>query len=348
MLDEQKLTTLRKGQFAMLARCLMLTKGHSNTGPAIARDLDAPPHVRAIMKSAVTSMGLADPNSDSVSDYRFLVEGFTASLAEIGVFDAMLPNMLPGELHSKFALLTGRAVAHDHAEGVAKPLTRMTATSGTLEVQQVAGLVVMSADMLRFKGANQLVERALETAVATATDANFLAGIASTAISITSMGEAAMLDDIRRAMLAIPSDKSARWHLAVGTDTAKRMSLAETTTGARRFPEMTPAGGYVAGIRTTPTEALTNTALVVDASGLVGVSETIELRSSGNAALEMSDEPTMTAEPSSAQSKSNLVSMFQTNSVALRAERRFGYEAIRPCVVEIDDVFWLMEGSPLA
>lgn len=61
--------------------------------------------------------------------------------------------------------------------------------------------------------------------------------------------------------------------------------------------------------------------VLIDASAIVGDSETVAVDASEQAALQMITNP--------ANGAQQLVSMFQTNSTALLATRWFGFELIR-------------------
>src|SRR5262245_47806273 len=77
---------------------------------------------------------------------------------------------------------------------------------------------------------------------------------------------------------------------------------------------------------------------LVDASGLAQWSSGVDLRASREAALQMDDAPTQS---SASPTATNLVSLYQTNSVALRAEMSFAVAVIRPnSVATMTGVTW--------
>jgi hypothetical protein len=70
-----------------------------------------------------------------------------------------------------------------------------------------------------------------------------------------------------------------------------------------------------------PTTVLTDTILLADAASIAGVSETIELMSSDEASVQMSDTPT--------DGNAEHVSLWQSNLVALRATRYLAAALLR-------------------
>ena len=87
-------------------------------------------------------------------------------------------------------------------------------------------------------------------------------------------------------------------------------------------------GGSYAGVEILVSDAQSsNRITAVDATGLVVMLGDIELRSSGQALIEMVDSSSQTSAPS--VSAVSMVSMFQTNSKCLRAERSLAVKAIR-------------------
>ena len=101
-----------------------------------------------------------------------------------------------------------------------------------------------------------------------------------------------------------------------------------TQAAANGLPGVAWNGGNVGGVEIVVSDAQTaNRMTVVDASALAIADGGIDLRSSGQAAVEMETAPTGS---SSAPTATSLVSMYQTNSRCLLAERSFAVKAIRP------------------
>ena len=120
-----------------------------------------------------------------------------------------------------------------------------------------------------------------------------------------------------------------RLYLVVTVDTAARLALTTTPDGGFLYPDVTPEGGSIAGIAVFVSDGLpaassgATNALLIDASGLVLADETVTLDSSRNASIEMAIPGPRRHD---ADRGAAHVSMWQTNSVALKAERYFGFE----------------------
>src|SRR5690606_28750715 len=82
------------------------------------------------------------------------------------------------------------------------------------------------------------------------------------------------------------------------------------------FPNMTPAGGSIQGVHVLPSTAVAaDSSLLIDPTGLMGDSETILIDASRHGSLQLDDDPT--------EGAAQHTSLWQTNTVALRAERWF-------------------------
>jgi hypothetical protein len=138
-----------------------------------------------------------------------------------------------------------------------------------------------------------LLENSLRTAVAKSTDAIFVAALIAGTTPIASSGD--IFQDLRTAIAAGGSDSASRFHLIVGPLTAVRLALSSTTDGAVVFPAMTVNGGTLGGLAVHVSDALTDEALLIDASGLAANALPVELNISNQAAIEMDNAPSMTA-----------------------------------------------------
>ena len=109
---------------------------------------------------------------------------------------------------------------------------------------------------------------------------------------------------------------------------------------------MTVTGGVLpGGIAVHVSNALTNTALLVDANALVANADAVRIRVSPNASLEMTDAPAQaTADgspPAPVAATGKVVSMFQTNSTAVLCERIFGFQLLRASAAQsLSGVAW--------
>jgi len=163
----------------------------------------------------------------------------------------------------------------------------------------------------------------LETGCAGAIDQAFLdptnagsatapAAVTHGAPTITASSDAAA--DLKALVAAFAGDMSSAY-LVTDPDTATGLAMVRGANGSFLFPDAGPRGGSVLGIpllvsRFSPRDTSGGQIALIDASGIAVAMDAIELSQSDQTSLAMSDTPT---------SPASMVSMFQTNSVALKA-----------------------------
>jgi HK97 family phage major capsid protein len=250
-------------------------------------------------------------------------------------------------------------------EGKPKPLTKFDFNSNTLPFAKVAAISVLSEELVRFSSpsADRLVRDGLAGAVIARLDVDFIdpgkAAVANTSpasilngvtpIAPTGTGDA---DDIRKDIrslwapfIAANNPPTTAVYIMTAT-TALALSLMVNTLGQPEFPGLTMAGGTLGGIPVIVSEYLDNSA--GSAGGLIvlvnardvwladdgGV--TIDL--SREASLQMDDAPTNASDTGT---EAQMVSMWQTNSVAYRAEREIYWAKRRSTAAQyLDGVQW--------
>ena len=228
---------------------------------------------------------------------------------------------------------------------------------------KIANIAVLTDELVRFSnpGADTLVRNALAEAIIAKADSDFLdpsvAAVANvspasltngvTAIPATGTDADAVRADIASAMKTfIDANLSLMNGVWVMPATvAMRLSLMRNALGQKEFPEITMLGGRLEGLPVITSQYIHNSvsggAMVVlmDArevyladDGLV----TIDV--SREASLQMSDGPTMDGTDGTGAS---VVSMFQINGIAMRAERYINWAKRRSAAVAyVDNVHW--------
>ncbi len=243
-------------------------------------------------------------------------------------------------------------------QGKAKPLTKVDFNDTYLGFFKVATIAVLTEELLRFSNpsAEALVRDALAAAIIERLDTDFvdptLAAVANVSpASIThgvvphhSAGGAAadVRADIATAMgdfiAANIAPTSAVWIMQATT--ALQLSLLRNAFGQAEFPGITLNGGTLEGIPVITSQ------YVPDESGgamlILANASDIWLADDGAVTIDASREASleMTATPSSnsgTPTAASMVSMFQTNSVALRAERFINWQKRRSAAVSIVD-----------
>ena len=175
----------------------------------------------------------------------------------------------------------------------------------------------------------------------------FLAALIAlnTPIASTGATAAATLHDLRLLLDAATVSSNSKFHLIVPAAICARLAVMTTATiGGLCFPQLTVNGGVIGGIVVHASDALTNTVVLVDASRMVAAADPVGIRVSTDAALEMETAPSMTANSEAsppAISAQNVVSMFQTNSVAILVERIYGFSMLRSTAAQsLSGVSW--------
>lgn len=237
-------------------------------------------------------------------------------------------------------------------EGVAKPLTQWTYTRTKLEPLKVAAIAVATKEMLlrASAAADALLRDELARAVGATIDTTFidpaatavtdtspagaLNGVAATTLNSSTVTLDTIRSDIATLAQALVTGNqslaNAFW--VIPETVAVSLSLAVNEVGAQAFPGMTPTGGTIAGLPVFVTNyAGTDStgsvvALIKGDEIFFGDDGGVQVSMSDQASLVMDDGPTSNStSPTAAQ----VVSMWQTNSVAFLVERFINWQRRR-------------------
>lgn len=227
-------------------------------------------------------------------------------------------------------------------EGAPKPLTSFDFTATELRWNKIATIAVLTEETIRFSNpsAERLVRDSLARAVIERADIDFIdptkaaeegvspASITNGATSIASSGNDA--DSIRRDLQALWAPFIAARNpprtavYIMDSTTALSLSLMQNALGNAEFPGISMNGGTFNGVPVIVSDYLP----VDEDGGMVVLANAqdiwladdgqVTIDASREASLQMLDNPTNNSATATATS---MVSMFQTNSVAFRAER---------------------------
>jgi len=339
----------RASEFHSYAHTLMAAHSLGMSPLDLVEVVRAPQSVVDYFKAQVGSL----TSESELAQLRQLSGGFLASLVTASAFDGILPDMQPGQLHSIFACVTGNATAYVHLQGAAKKLSQLTLAQNVLRERKVAALVVTSDEVLRFNtGAADLIGRSLRQSVGSASDELFIDELVAGVTPLSGSGTDAegVYADLRALIDAIELGDGSRPHFIVSSQIAKFLSFLATSAGAGAFPSMSPTGGTIGNVPTHISSHADSNVVLVDASAIVAVSESIQLRTASAGSVEMRDDPTSATASGSplTSTESSQVSLFQTNGVALLAERTLAFELVRASgVAVLDASTWPASGSPL-
>ena len=131
--------------------------------------------------------------------------------------------------------------------------------------------------------------------------------------------------DLAEALDAISYGADAKLYLVLPVESAKVVAFLRDANGSL-YPGLTINGGTIAGIRVIVSSAATN-AILFDASQIAANSDTIVLDATEHASYQADDAPTSAA--------ANVINLWQENKRAVKAERFFGAEVLRPEAVAV-------------
>lgn len=256
-------------------------------------------------------------------------------------------------------------------EGQSKPLTRFATSATTLTWAKVAAIIAITDELARFSSpsAELLVRDELVACLRERLDIDFVdplkaavAGVSPASITngVTNLNDtgatlANTLTDVAQffnAMLNNNIDISQCVWIMPNT-VALQLSLMRDSLGSVVFPTISVNGGTWQGLPVVTSQYMlfghtpaNNKVILVSAPDIFLSDDggfTVDI--SREASLEMDDQPVMasssTAGSPSGPTGSALVSMFQTNSIAIRCERFINWAKRRTtAVVWMDDVRW--------
>jgi HK97 family phage major capsid protein/HK97 family phage prohead protease len=255
-------------------------------------------------------------------------------------------------------------------EGAPKPLTSFQFDAITVPYTKVAAIAVITQELARFSrpDAEAIVRDQLSAAIVERYDTDFLdpakavssgvnpASITNGLTALSSAGTSA--DNIRTDIMnlleyfILNNLNPANVKLVMPNTLALAASTLVTTTGSRQFPDLTMQGGSIMGIPVITSQyaasgaTFGNMIVAIDTSNVALAQDPgVTVDVSGEASLQMLDNPTNNSATGTA---TTMVSMFQTNSLAIRAEQFIHWVKLRStAVVFMDDVNWGAIGSPV-
>ena len=347
--------------FAKYARCIALAKGNIMQAEHIAKTQYADDQrIQNIIKAAVSAGSTTDPTwvgalvGDESSVFSDFVE-FLRPRTVLGQFGAGgVPSLRQVPFRVPLLGQTSGGAGYWVGEGKGKPLTKFDFTRTTLEPHKVANIAVLTQEAIRYSNpsADVLVRDALADALRERIDQSFvnplnvgLAGVSPASITngvtpIVSSGNTA--DAVRADLRALFATYIAANNaptsavLIMSSLTALSLSLLTNAMGQLEFPNVSMTGGTLNNI-----PVIVSDYMVADSTGYnvimvnaqdiwIGDEGGVAIDMSSEASLEMVDNPT---QDSVVGTGASLVSMFQTNSVAIRAERTISWAKRRASAV---------------
>lgn len=360
---------LEKGiEFARFAMCLGAAKGDLHTAKSIAASrYPNSERINTTFKAAVEAGTTTDATwALPLVEYNQFAGDFVEFLRPqtiLGKFGmGGIPSLrrVPFNIHIRGQ--TSGGSGYWVGEGAPKPLTAFDFEDVYLGYAKVANIAVLTQELMRFSNpsAEALVRDSLAQALIARLDLDFVdpakaavsnvspASITNGVSAITASGvdADAVRVDVKAALTSFLtaniSPSAGVWIMSA--QTALSLSLMRNALGQKEFPDISMLGGSFEGLPVIVSEYI-----VTDSNGhyviLVNASD-IWLADDGNvvidasreASLQMLDDPTNN---SASGTPTTMVSMFQTNSVALRAERWINWKKRRSAAAAIiENVNW--------
>lgn len=352
--------------FARLALSMHAGKGNINDAKSFAENIFHDDlRVNSIFKSAVSAGTTTNPGwAGNLVDYQTLSNEFIEFLRPRTIIGRFGTGNIPALRRVPFNIrIKGKNESGSAAwvgEGYAKPVTQSGYNSVELKWAKIAAISVITDEIERFGdlSVQTLVRDDLAEAVIERMDTDLInpskaeglnesaspASITNSVDAILSKGNDA--DSVRE-------DIAALWTVADGTNisnesavyitdakTARMLSTMKNPLGNKEFPDMTVKGGEIDGI-----PVLVSNYVPSDANGslfILAFASEIYLADDGIVTIDTSREASiiMDNNPNS-ETTAKMVSMFQTNSIAIRAERYVNWKKRRPqAVAYIKNVNW--------
>lgn len=346
---------LEKGiRFARYAKCIAIATKTNQSINSVAETLygKTDPEFIEITKAAVSAMTTTNTDAlvGNIGGFADFVE-FLTPRTIIGRFGTgTIPSLAKIPFRTPIIGEITQADAQWVGEAKAKPLTRTTYGRTKLDPLKVASIAVQTMELIRDSSPSSdiLIRNALATALTRRLDLTFLDptvaaitgvrpgsilnGVAPITAS-TATGADGVREDAQSIMAAFVTANnpltSGVWIMS-GLTALKIMGMLNPL-GQREFPGVSLQGGTFFDLPVIVSNYVGDYLSLVNAEDIhYGDEGGIEIAMSTEASLEMDSEPTG---DSDTPTPAELVSMFQTNSVAFRAERTMNWSRRRPSAV---------------
>lgn len=345
---------LEKGiAFARFAKALAAANGSRSEALEIARkQYPDDSKLHHVLKAAVGAGTTTDPTwAGALVEYQEYAQDFVEFLRPqtiIGRFgQGNIPALRQVPFNIRIPAQTSGGSANWVGQGKAKPLTKFDFESITFAFAKVAAIAVLTDELIRFSNpaADALVRNALAEAVIARLDTDFInpskaeaAGISPASITngIVATPSSGNPDDDAAAAFGVfvaanLQPNGAVWLMS--STTALALSMRKNALGQKEYPEMTLLGGTFQGLPVIVSQYVGNLLVLVNAPDIYLADDGgVAVDMSREASLEMESDPTG---DSITPTGTELVSMFQTNSVAIRAERWINWKRRRTAAVAV-------------
>lgn len=345
---------LEKGiAMARFTKALAAAKGVRSEALSIAKSKYPEDNkLHHVLKAAVEAGTTTDPAwAGALVEYQDFANDFVDFLRPqtiIGQFGVgTIPSLRDVPFNVRIPVQTSGGAAQWVGQGKAKPLTKFDFSNITFGFSKVAAISVLTEELIRFSNpkADILVRNSLAEAVIARLDTDFVdpnkpevagvspASITNGATTIPSTGDpdADSTAAFQVFMDANLQPTGAVWLMS--SSTALAISKRKNALGQKEYPDMTMFGGTFEGLPAIVSQYVGNQLILMNAPDVYLADEGgVAVDMSTEASLEMESAPTGdSVTPTGVE----LVSMWQTNSVAIRAERWINWKRRRTAAVAV-------------
>ncbi len=341
--------------FARYAKSLAAARGSRSDALAFAKQFypdDAKLH-HVIKAGEVPAGTTSDPKwAGALVDYQEYAQDFIEFLRPQTIVGRFGSNGIPALRQVPFNVRIPKQVSGGAAswvgEGKAKPLTQVNFETVTFGWAKIAAIAVLTDELVRFSNpsADALVRNALAEAVIERLDTDFIdpakaavAGVSPASITngitaITSAGDPDKDIEAAFAQFISANLTPANGVWVMSSTLALTLSMMRNALGQKRYPDISLLGGSFGGLPVIVSQYVDgDTMVLLNASDIYLADDgQVVIDASREASLEMLAAPTMDA---TAGKGASVVSMFQTNSVAIRAERWINWQRRRDAAVAV-------------
>lgn len=352
--------------FARYVKCLGLAKGNTMQAQQIAQNVyPEMEDLHGILKAAVAAGTTTGTTwASPLVDYQNFAGDFLDYLRPATIIGQFGQNGVPAlrrvPFNVKIAGQTSGGAAGWVGEGKAKPLTAFDFNSVNLGWAKIAAISVVTEELLRFSSPSAdglirdglrdaIVERidedlidpakAAVTGVSPASLTNGVTAVTATAGNTAASARADLQQLYGKYLAANLPPTSAV--LIMSATAALNLSLMQNALGQSEFSGLTMRGGTLGGLPVIVSDHVpVGTVIMVNAQDVFLADDgLVTIDASREASLEMADNPAHNSgTPTGATA---MVSMFQTNSVAIRAERYINWAKRRAAAVQfVEDAEW--------
>jgi hypothetical protein len=322
-----------------VAKALLAGKGFNSAALRHARLLNASERAVSMIKSPLPAITSGTDAGEAIGDWEIAGRSWLRGLASTSIFFALFaePAARRMPFHAKYGLMAASAVGTIVAEGHPTPVTSLEVSTGGLQPFKASAIVVVSSEVAEdaTQEAMSAVNWALRQGVVSAVDRFFWDLVIDTATPSTS-GSGNDLDAMRQDVkFLIDATNATGAPLLFATDPASANAAAILDPNGT----MTPQGGTLFGVPVLVSSNIPSGVMrAVDASSIALAAGNVEIAVARQADLQMDTAPTNV---STVPTGTSLVSLWQSNASAIKAQVDFSAERLRTdAVAQVTNIGW--------